>query len=129
MNLLQDNVSLSHLILNVTILCPQDRNLRRQALVEFNKVCEKEKSDEIWQFFFREKLVRRLIIVLEDPIEKNREFSIDIMVKSIERIGLKDEAMILLPAIANRMNKVPFAETCKCFYIYFLLFVLRRKSE
>ncbi len=30
--------------------------------------------------------------------------------RAIERIGLKDEAQILLPAIANRMNKQPFAE-------------------
>ena len=28
----------------------------------------------------------------------------------IERIGLKEEGQILLPAIANRMNKLPFAE-------------------
>jgi len=33
------------------------------------------------------------------------------MGKAIERIGLKDEAQILLPAVANRMNKSPFAET------------------
>lgn len=32
----------------------------------------------------------------------------------IERVGLKEgESNILLPAIANRMNKVPYAESCK----------------
>lgn len=28
----------------------------------------------------------------------------------IERLGLKDEAQIILPAIANRLNKIPFPE-------------------
>jgi len=84
--------------------------LRRQALVEFNKVVDREKNDAIIEYFFREKLVRRLVICLEDQIEKNREYSIEIMTKCIERVGLKDEANIILPAIANRMNKVPFAE-------------------
>ena len=44
----------------------QDRNLRRQALVEFNKVLEKEKNDGIVEFFFRERLARRLVISLDD---------------------------------------------------------------
>jgi len=30
-----------------------------------------------------------------------------------ERIGLKEESQILIPAIAARMKNVPFAETCK----------------
>lgn len=32
------------------------------------------------------------------------------MVKATERCGLKDEAQILLPAIAKRMNKLPYLE-------------------
>ena len=80
--------------------------MRRQALVEFNKVIDSGSvSDELIDFYYREKLVRRLILTLEDQIEKNRELAIEIMTKAIERIGLKDEAQVLLPAIANRMNK------------------------
>jgi len=78
--------------------------LRRQALVEFNKVIEREQNKEVIEYYFREKLARRLVIALEDQIEKNRELSIEIFSKAIERIGLKDEATILLPAIANRMK-------------------------
>jgi len=85
--------------------------LRRQALAEFSKVLEKEKSNAIVEFFFREKLARRLVISLDDQIEKNREITIEILIKTIERIGLKEESNILLPAIANRMNKVPYAES------------------
>lgn len=39
--------------------------------------------------------------------------SIEIFTKMIERVGLKEEAQILLPAIANRLNKTPFPEPCK----------------
>ena len=53
------------------------------------------------------------MIALEDQIEKNRELSIEIFTKMIERVGLKEEAQILLPAIANRLNKTPFPEPCQ----------------
>ena len=58
-----------------------DRNIRRQALNEFNKVIDREKSNEIIESFYRDKLVRRLIICLDDQIEKNREIAIEILVK------------------------------------------------
>jgi hypothetical protein len=63
--------------------------------------------------YYREKLARRLVISLDDQIEKHREITIEIIATFIERVGLKDEAQILLPAVANRMNKIPFAEQCK----------------
>ena len=87
--------------------------MRRQALVEFNKQMEREKNDAIIEYFYREKLARRLVLSLEDQIEKNRELTIEILTKAIERVGLKEESQILLPAIANRMNKTPYAESCK----------------
>lgn len=93
------------------MLAENDRNLRRQALVEFNKVIDSSAvTDQLIEFYYREKLVRRLIMTLEDQIEKNRELAIEIMSKAIERVGLKGEAQILLPAIANRMGKQPFPE-------------------
>lgn len=56
--------------------------MRRQALIEFNKVIEtKAVPDELIEFYYREKLVRRLVLTLEDQIEKNRELSIEIMTK------------------------------------------------
>jgi len=66
---------------HLNMLQENDRNLRRQALVEFNKVIDGKTSDPIIEFFFREKLVRRLVLALEDQIEKNRELSIEIMIK------------------------------------------------
>ena len=38
-------------------------------------------SDELIEFYYREKLVRRLVLTLEDQIEKNRELAIEIMSK------------------------------------------------
>jgi hypothetical protein len=76
-------------------------------------VAEREKSDDIVCYFYREKLARRLVIALEDQIEKNRELSIEIFTKMIERAGLKDEAQIIIPGICNRLNKTPFPEQCK----------------
>lgn len=40
-------------------------------------------------------------------IDVNKNF------RMTERVGLKEESQILLPAIANRMNKIPYAEQCK----------------
>ncbi|CDW87607.1 UNKNOWN [Stylonychia lemnae] len=58
-----------------------------------------------------EKLVKRLVIVLEDQIEKNREISIDIIQTMTEKLGLREESQILLPGIAARMNSIPYPET------------------
>ena len=58
--------------------------------------------------FYKEKLCRRLILCLEDQVEKNRELSIEILTTVIEKCGFEEEAQILLPAVANRMNKNPF---------------------
>ena len=74
------------------------------------------------EFFYRERLAKRLVITLEDQIEKNRELAIEIIQKyallyiminayrQTERVGLKEESQILLPAIAARMNNTPFPE-------------------
>lgn len=87
--------------------------MRRQALVEFKKVSANEKSLPILTLYYRDKLARRLVLSLEDQIEKHREMTIEILTTFVERVGLKEEAQILLPAVANRMNKLPFIETCK----------------
>jgi len=96
---------------HINMMSENDRNLRRQALIEFKKVSTNEKNDEIITFYYREKLCRRLVITLDDQIEKNRELSIEIITTMIERIGLKDEAQVIIPAICNRLNKTPFPET------------------
>ena len=48
-------------------------------------------------------------------MEKNREMSIEIISGMVEKCGFKEEAQIILPAIASRMIKTPYAEPCKLF--------------
>ena len=74
------------------------------------KSLNEEKDNKIVEFFYRERLAKRLIIILEDQIEKNRELSIDLIRSLTERVGLKEESQILLPAIAARMNNNPYPE-------------------
>ena len=86
------------------------------------KSLNEEKDSKIVEFFYRERLAKRLVITLEDQIEKNRELAIEIIQKYVliyftiyvyrqtERVGLKEESQILLPAIAARMNNTPFPE-------------------
>ena len=58
-------------------------------------------------------MCKRLVICLDDLVEKNREISIEIMNNMVEKFGFKEESQIILPQIANRMIKTPFPETCK----------------
>ena len=62
------------------------------------------------EYFYRERLCKRLVICLEDQVEKNRELSIEIISSMVEKAGFKEESQIILPAIANRMIKTPYAE-------------------
>ena len=69
LNMLSENVSSCNSLQGLTTLIEwiQDRNLRRQALIEFRKAIEASTvSDEVIEFFYREKLVRRLVLTLED---------------------------------------------------------------
>eukprot|EP00347_Sterkiella_histriomuscorum_P014258 403361569 len=94
----------------LNMLQDNDRNIRRQGLDGVRRSLNEEKDQRIVEFFYREKLAKRLIIVLEDQTEKNRELSIDIIQNMTEKFGLKEEAQILLPAIAARMNNIPYPE-------------------
>jgi len=94
----------------INMLAENDRNLRRQALNEFKKTCGTPKNMEILEFFYRGRLCKRLVLCLEDQVEKNRELAIEIMSTMVEHVGLKDESQMILPAVAARMSKIPFAE-------------------
>jgi hypothetical protein len=74
---------------------------------------EATKSQKVLEYFYRERLCKRLVICLEDQVEKNRELSIEIIQGMVEKCGFKEESQIILPAIANRMIKTPYAEGCK----------------
>jgi len=45
------------------------------------KSLNEEKDSKVVEYFYRERLAKRLVITLEDQIEKNRELAIDIIQK------------------------------------------------
>lgn len=62
------------------------------------------------EYFYRERLCKRLVLCLEDQVEKNREISIEIIQSMVEKVGFREESQIILPAIAARMGKMPYPE-------------------
>ena len=46
---------------------------------EFKKAVDNAKDKKIIEYFYRERLCKRLVICLEDQVEKNREISIEII--------------------------------------------------
>ena len=62
-----------------------------------------------------------LLKTLEDPIEKHREMTINILEKLLDEINFEDKILLsmLIISIISRLNKIPFPETCKCIYIYY----------
>ena len=56
-----------------------------------------------------------LLKTLEDPIEKHREMTINIFDKLLDEINFEDKILLsmLILCIISRLNKIPFAETCK----------------
>ena len=101
---------------HLNMLTDSDRNIRKQALQEFKKSTASIKNNKVLELFYKEKLCKRLVLCLEDQVEKNREWTIEIFTTVIEKCGLEEEAQIIIPAICNRMNKNPFAEPCKYFF-------------
>jgi hypothetical protein len=76
----------------INMLAESDRNLRRQALIEFKKTCTNTKNLEILEYFYRNRLCKRIVLCLEDQVEKNRELAIEIISQMIEHAGFKDES-------------------------------------
>lgn len=97
----------------LNMLAEEDRALRKQALLEFRKSVNANKDPKVLEFFYRQRLCKRTVLTLEDQVEKNREVAIEIMMTMVEHAGFKEEAQIILPAVAARMGKTPFPEPCK----------------
>ena len=56
-----------------------------------------------------------LLKTLGDPIEKHREMTITIFDKLLDEIIFEDKVLLsmLISCLIWRINKIPFAETCK----------------
>jgi hypothetical protein len=53
---------------------------------------ENTKNEKVLEYFYRERLCKRLVICLEDQVEKNREISIEIIMAMVEKCGFKEES-------------------------------------
>ena len=81
--------------------------------MELRKSVLKNQNPKVLEYFYRQRLCKRTVLCLEDQVEKNREMAIEIMSTMVEHCGFKEEAQIILPAVAARMGKTPFPEPCK----------------
>ncbi len=95
---------------DLNCLLEKDRNIRMPALTRLKKELSAQPASVI-EPFYRTDLLKPLVIILEDPIEKCREIAIEMFTEFVETYGLKEEAQLLLPAIVKRMNSHPFPET------------------
>ena len=68
-----------------------------------------------------------LLKTLEDPIEKHREITISLFEKLLDEIKYEDKVLLsmLILCIISRLNKIPFAETCKLINFKFLIILLK----
>ena len=105
---------------NINCLIDKERNIRLKALKDFNKNLLKEENDNILAKFWRCHLLKPLVMIYDDPIEKLRSLAISITTQLLERFNLEDEAQIIIPGICGRMNKTPFAEPSEEVRIEFL---------
>jgi len=98
---------------DINCLVDEDRNLRRRGLDNLNKGLFKSENPEqdILQLF-RRALLRNLLKVLSDKVEKNRELGIQILSKFFEQVKNIDNDLVnsVLREIASRLRETPFPE-------------------
>lgn len=95
---------------NINCLLDKERNIRLKALKDFDKNLLDEKNDHVLSKFWRDHLLKPLVLIYDDKIEKLREFAINITSQLVERFELQEEAQVIIPGIVARMNKIPFPE-------------------
>jgi hypothetical protein len=98
---------------DINCLVDEDRNLRRRGLDNLNKgLFKSENSEQDVLQLFRRALLRNLLKVLSDKVEKNRELSIQILSKFFEHVKNIDNDLVnsILREIASRLRETPFPE-------------------
>lgn len=117
---------------NINCLLDKERNIRLKALKEFDKSLLDEQNDEVLSKFWKDHLLKPLVMIYDDKIEKLRWLAINITTKLIERFGVGDEAQIIIPGIWARMDKMPYPEPSEEVRIEFLDLleqILDRKAD
>lgn len=86
--------------------------------MKINKELLSTSHKEYVQQLLSQSLMNSLLKTLEDPIEKHREMTIEIINKLLDNIEFDDKVLLsmLILCIISRINKIPFAEGCKTFF-------------
>lgn len=105
---------------NINCLVDKEKNIRLKALKEFNKDLFEESNDAVISKFWRNHLLKPLVLIYDDKVEKLRELAIEITSKLIDRFELKDEAQVIISGVVARMDKIPFPEQSEEVRIEFL---------
>jgi len=105
---------------NINCLLDKERNIRLKALKDFDKNLLNEENDVVLAKFWRDHLLKPLVMIYDDKIEKLRELGINITTQLVERFDLQDEAQAIIPGIVARMNKIPYSEPSEEVRIEFL---------
>jgi len=98
---------------DINCLVDEDRNLRRRALDSLNKgLFKSEHSEQDILQLFKRSLLRNLLRVVSDKVEKNRELSIQILAKFFEQVKNIDNDLVnsIIREATSRLRETPFPE-------------------
>jgi len=98
---------------DINCLLDEDRNLRRKGLNSLVQgLFKNENSDQDIHNLFKKTLLKSLLKVISDKVEKHREISIQILDKFFERVPNIDGDLVnsILKEITMRLRDNPFPE-------------------
>lgn len=93
----------------INCLTDPDRNIRRQGLDTLHKELKKASKEYQTRLFTTTNLPKNLIHTLSDPIENNRELTLNILGVIIDGNELsRDYSEPIVQALIGRVNATPY---------------------
>lgn len=94
---------------NINCLSDKDRLLRKKSLDHFSKLV-KDLNDDLLLKFWTTSLMKPIVNLIADQIEKHWVIAIQITQTVIKKLGFWEDFILVIPAILSRFNQVPFPE-------------------
>lgn len=95
----------------INCLTDQDRNTRKQGLNTIQNEIKKASKEYQYKLITSSHLPKNLIHTLSDPIENNRELTLNILGLIIEGTELsRDYSEPIVQALIGRVNATPYPE-------------------
>jgi hypothetical protein len=92
----------------INCLTDQDRNIRKGGLTTLFKELEKASKQNQVKMLTSTNLSKNLLFTLCDPIEANRESTLNLLEKLLANDLKKDESEPIINALIQRLNNTPF---------------------